>query len=67
MEELTFDVKVIITYIDEDDAISEVSLSDIIENIGFDHSIPNKVLKLRYAKEIIKITSNDVIVWPTTK
>jgi hypothetical protein len=59
--------KIIITYIDENNAIREVSLSDIIKNIGFDYSIPDEVLKLSSAKEIVKITANNEIVWSTIR
>ena len=54
---------VIVCFKDEDDIIREVSLDDIIDNIGFDYNIDVDVMKLRNMKNIINIRVNGIIVW----
>jgi len=54
---------VIVCFKDEDDIIREVSLDDIIDNIGFDYNIDVDVMKLRNMKNIINISVNGIIVW----
>ena len=52
-----------IRYIDADDTVRETTLSDIVENLGYDYGIPDNVWKITHYQTILKIWVDDKLVY----